>query len=65
MDVKQWHVTHVGNKLIGNFNDPQVLNSYAKYGDRLMETLLVKTIDINAEENRTKISSYLFLHKTL
>jgi hypothetical protein len=27
-------VTHAGNKLVGNFNDPQVPNSYAKYGDR-------------------------------
>ena len=39
-------VTHAGNKLVGNFNDPQVPNSYAKYSDRLMETLLVKTIDV-------------------
>ena len=39
-------VTHAGNKLVGNFNDSQVPNSYAKYGDRLMETLLVKTIDV-------------------
>ena len=39
-------VTHAGNKLVGNFNDPQVPNSYAKYGDRLMETLLVKTIAV-------------------
>ena len=49
-EADQWMLnngmTHVGNKLIGNFNDPQVPNSYAKYGDRLMETLLVKTIDI-------------------
>ena len=36
--------THEGNFLIGNFKDRQVPNSYAKYADRLMETLLVKTI---------------------
>ena len=29
-------VTHAGNLLIGNFNDPQVPNSYAKYADRVM-----------------------------
>ena len=39
-------VTHAGNKLVGNFNDSQVPGSYAKYGDRLMETLLVKTIAV-------------------
>ncbi len=36
-------VTHAGNKLIGNFNDRQVPNSYAKYADRLMEPLLINT----------------------
>ena len=40
-------ITHDHNKLVGNFNDPQVPNSYAKYGDRLMETLLVKTIAVS------------------
>ena len=39
-------VTHEGNFLIGNFKDKQVPNSYAKYADRLMETLLVKTIPV-------------------
>ena len=39
-------VTHAGNKLVGNFNDRQVPNSYAKYGDRLMESLLLHTIPI-------------------
>ena len=39
-------VTHAGNKLVGNFKDNQVPGSYAKYGDRLMETLLIKTIDV-------------------
>ena len=37
-------VTHKANPLVGNFEDPQVPNSYAKYSDRLMETLLIKTI---------------------
>ena len=48
-------VTHPGNKLIGNFNDPQVPNSYAKYGDRLMETLLVKTIDVMQKKTGLKL----------
>ena len=48
-------VTHVGNKLIGNFNDPQVPNSYAKYSDRLMETLLVKTIDVMQKKTGLKL----------
>ena len=39
-------VTHAGNPLIGNFHDQQVPNSYAKYADRFMETLLIKTIDV-------------------
>ena len=39
-------VTHEKNSLIGNFKDPQVPNSYAKYADRFMETLLVTTIDV-------------------
>ena len=40
------HATHSKNPLIGNFQDKQVPNSYAKYGDRFMETLLIKTIDV-------------------
>ena len=48
-------VTHAGNKLVGNFNDPQVPNSYAKYGDRLMETLLVKTIDVMQKKTGLKL----------
>ena len=32
--------------LVGYFKDPQVPNSYAKYADRFMETLLVTTIDV-------------------
>jgi len=35
------YVTHAGNPLVGNFHDPQVPNSYAKYADRFMETLLI------------------------
>ena len=60
-------VTHAGNKLVGNFNDPQVPNSYAKYGDRLMETLLVKTIDIMQKKTGLKLVptySYTRLYRT-
>ena len=39
-------VTHERNPLIGNFKDAQVPGSYAKYADRLMETLLIKTIPV-------------------
>ena len=39
-------VTHEKNPLVGNFKDQQVPGSYAKYADRLMETLLVKTIPV-------------------
>ena len=38
--------THEKNLLVGNFKDIQVPNSYAKYADRLMETLLIKTIPV-------------------
>jgi len=48
-------VTHAGNKLVGNFNDPQVPNSYAKYSDRLMETLLVKTIAVMQKKTGLKL----------
>jgi hypothetical protein len=48
-------ITHSGNKLIGNFKDAQVPNSYAKYGDRLMETLLVKTIDVMQKKTGLKL----------
>ena len=60
-------VTHAGNKLVGNFNDSQVPNSYAKYGDRLMETLLVKTIDVMQKKTGLKLVptySYTRLYKT-
>ena len=70
-EADQWMLnngmTHVGNKLIGNFNDPQVPNSYAKYGDRLMETLLVKTIDIMQKKTGLKLVptySYTRLYRT-
>ena len=48
-------ITHAGNKLVGNFNDPQVPNSYAKYSDRLMETLLVKTIAVMQKKTGLKL----------
>ena len=48
-------VTHDANQLVGNFNDPQVPNSYAKYSDRLMETLLVKTIDVMQKKTGLKL----------
>ena len=60
-------VTHAGNKLVGNFNDRQVPNSYAKYGDRLMETLLIKTIDIMQKKTGLKLVptySYTRLYRT-
>jgi len=60
-------VTHEGNRLLGNFNDPQVPNSYAKYADRLMETLLVKTIDVMQKKTGLKLVptySYTRLYRT-
>ena len=39
-------ITHEKNPLIGDFKDKQVPGSYAKYADRLMETLLIKTIPV-------------------
>ena len=60
-------VTHAGNKLVGNFNDAQVPNSYAKYSDRLMETLLVKTIDVMQKKTGLKLVptySYTRLYRT-
>ena len=59
-------VTHVGNKLVGNFNDPQVPNSYAKYSDRLMETLLATTIPVMEKKTGLKLVptySYTRLYK--
>ena len=48
-------ITHSRNKLVGNFHDGQVPGSYAKYSDRLMETLLVKTIDIMQKKTGLKL----------
>ena len=60
-------VTHAGNKLVGNFNDPQVPNSYAKYADRVMETLLVDTIKVMQKKTRLRLVptySYCRLYRT-
>ena len=60
-------VTHAGNKLVGNFNDPQVPNSYAKYADRVMETLLVDTIKVMQKKTGLKLVptySYCRLYRT-
>ena len=60
-------VTHSGNKLVGNFNDPQVPNSYAKYADRVMETLLVDTIKVMQKKTGLKLVptySYCRLYRT-
>ena len=60
-------VTHSGNKLVGNFNDPQVPNSYAKYSDRVMETLLVDTIKVMQKKTGLKLVptySYCRLYRT-
>jgi len=60
-------VTHTGNKLVGNFNDPQVPNSYAKYADRVMETLLVDTIKVMQKKTGLRLVptySYCRLYRT-
>ena len=49
------YVTHAGNPLVGNFHDPQVPGSYAKYADRFMEVLLVKTIDVMQKKTGLKL----------
>ena len=59
--------THEGNFLIGNFKDKQVPNSYAKYADRLMETLLIKTIPVMKAKtglNLIPTYSYTRLYRT-
>ena len=59
--------THEKNPLIGNFKDPQVPNSYAKYADRFMETLLVKTIDVMQKKTGLRLVptySYTRLYRT-
>ena len=60
-------VTHAGNKLIGNFHDKQVPNSYAKYSDRVMETLLVDTIKVMQKKTGLRLVptySYCRLYRT-
>ena len=60
-------VTHEKNFLIGNFKDKQVPNSYAKYADRFMETLLVKTIDVMQKKTGLRLVptySYTRLYRT-
>ena len=49
------NATHEGNFLVGKFKDPQVPNSYAKYADRLMETLLIKTIPVMEKKTGLKL----------
>ena len=59
-------VTHDKNPLVGNFKDKQVPGSYAKYADRLMETLLVKVIPImkaKTELNLIPTYSYTRLYR--
>ena len=54
-------VTHDKNPLVGNFRDQQVPGSYAKYADRLMETLLVKVIPIMKDKtNLNLIPTYSY-----
>jgi len=47
--------THEHNPLLGDFKDSQVPNSYAKYADRLMETLLIKTIPVMQKKTSLKL----------
>ena len=47
--------THEKNPLIGNFKDTQVPNSYAKYADRFMETILIKTINVMQKKTGLKL----------
>ena len=49
------NITHEANIFIGNFKDRQVPNSYAKYADRLMETLLIKTIPVMEKKTGLKL----------
>ena len=48
-------VTHTSNTLVGNFKDKQVPNSYAKYADSFMETLLIKTIPTMEKKTGLKL----------
>ena len=57
----QNNVTHESNSLIGTFKDEQVPGSYSKYADRLMETLLIKTIPVmKAKTNLDLIPTYSY-----
>jgi len=61
------YTTHKGNPLVGNFHDVQVPGSYAKYADRLMEVLLVKTINTMQKKTGLKLVptySYTRLYRT-
>ena len=51
----QKNITHSSNPLVGNFQDKQVPNSYAKYADRLMETLLLKTIPVMQQKTGLRL----------
>ena len=65
--MMQNYVTHAGNPLVGNFHDPQVPGSYAKYADRLMETLLIKTIPVMKKKTGLDLIptySYTRLYRT-
>ena len=60
------NVTHEGSVFVGNFKDSQVPNSYAKYGDRLMESLLMQTIPVMEKKTGLKLVptySYCRLYK--
>ena len=60
------NITHDKNVLIGNFKDAQVPNSYAKYADRLMESLLIQTIPVMEKKTGLKLIptySYCRLYK--
>ena len=58
-EADQWLLqngaTHEKNPLMGDFKDKQVPNSYAKYADRFMETLLIKTIDVMQKKTGLKL----------
>ena len=61
------NITHAANPLLGSFTDRQVPNSYAKYADRLMETLLITTIPIMQKKTGLKLVptyAYTRLYRT-
>ena len=60
------NITHENSIFVGNYKDAQVPNSYAKYGDRLMESLLLHTIPIMQKKTGLKLIptySYCRLYK--